>query len=73
MFQHKMILFDLLTNIFFSKKVIIKNLIIAIIFNIFINIYFLHRRKGYVKTIIFTDIPINAQLLLSKLRYQKIS
>lgn len=61
MFQHKMTLFDLLTNIFFSKKVIIKNLIIAIIFNIFGLIYIFYTdEKVDVKTIIFTDIPINA-------------
>ena len=61
MFQLNMTLFDLLTNIFFSKKVIIKNLIIIIIFNIFglMYIFYADKRIDF-KTIIFTDIPINA-------------
>ena len=56
-----MTLLDLLIKIFFAKKVIVKNVMILLLFNIISLVYiFSLERSVATKTIIFNDVPINA-------------
>ena len=60
-----MTLFDLLVKIYFSKKLILKNFLIFIAFNIIGLIFIFSSNKAeFSKTLIFKDVPINAKSLI---------
>ena len=60
-----MTLFDLLTKIYFSKKLILKNLLLLITFNIIGLIFVSQSHNNEIsKTLIFKDVPINAKSLI---------
>ena len=60
-----MSLFDLITKIYFSKKLILKNFLLLITFNIIGLIFvFGSQSTNITKTLIFRDVPINAKSLI---------